>query len=340
MSVAVIDCVAVVGTGSAGRRHAATLRRSLPNAELVVVQRVGSNQSSAPFVDIGARLVPTVEDALTFRPRVAVVASPAPFHRPAAELFFAEGAHVLVEKPLADVSEEADAVVRAARTARRELVVGYHLRYGDTVPRLKQLVDEGAIDEPITFRLAVGQHLAQWRPGTDPLRSVSARRELGGGVLLELSHELDGLRYLLGEVHELSARLSYTGAPTDGLVETEAELALRMTTGVVGEIHLDMVSSVPFRRWELGGTSGRLVADLLTGRIERTDLSGTSTIVAAFPPGERDRAENQLVANLLAAAGGLARPACTGADGLAAVALVEAASASARSGQPQVVSTA
>lgn len=282
--------------------------------------------------------MPTVEEALVARPDVAVVANPASFHRDAAQLLFAAGAHVLVEKPLADATTSASAIVRAARVATRHLLVGYHLRFSDTVPRLKQLLNEGAIGDPTAFRLAVGQHLDQWRPGTDARQSVSARRDLGGGVLLELSHELDGLRYLLGEVHELTARLSHSGAPTDGIVETTADLTIRTATGVTGAVHLDMVSPVPFRRWELDGTAGRLVADLLQGRIEHVDASGSSTTVAASGPGERDRAEQRLIANLIAVEHGTEMPVCTGADGVAAVAIVEAAIASARSGRPELIS--
>lgn len=331
------QCVAVVGSGSAGRRHAIALRRALPDAELVVVQRVGSSQPGAVLVEVEARIVHTLDAALAREPGVAVVANPAPFHRHAADSLLAGGAHVLVEKPLADDVGAAQAIVRAAQAGERELVVGYHLRYGDTVPHLKQLLDRGMIGEPTSFHLAVGQHLDQWRPGTDPRRSVSARRDLGGGVLLELSHELDGIRYLLGAVAEVSAQLEHDGAPTDGQVETVAELDVRTHTGVSGHVHLDMVSPVPSRRWELQGTSGRLLADLLSGRIEHENDAGNTRVVATFAVGERDRAEERLIANLIATAAGAAAPLCSGADGVAAVAIVQAAMTSARSGRPAVI---
>jgi len=329
--------VTIVGSGSAGRRHAAAVRRVLPNADLIVVQRPRSTQPTALFAEIGARIVSSIEDALDFESTLAIVANPAPHHRRATEILLAAGSHVLVEKPLAASVNEAEAVVRAASEARRELVVGYHLRYSDTARSFKHLLASGTIGEPTTFHLAVGQHLDQWRPGGDPRHSVSARHELGGGVLLELSHELDGVRYLLGDVNMVSARLAHTGAPTDGVVETVADLEICTVAGAAGTVHLDMVAPTPFRRWEVGGSTGRLVADLLTGRIERWDARRAPEILATSPPGERDRAGHRLIDNLVAAAAGTEAPRCTGADGVAAVAIVEAALASARTHQPCLI---
>ena len=98
---------------------------------------------------------------------------------------------------------------------------------------------------------------------------MTARQELGGGVLLELSHELDGLRFVLGDVVSCSARLRRDGAPTDGLVDTVADLDIELASGIQGHVHLDMVSEEPFRTWTVPGTDGTLTADLLQGTITR-----------------------------------------------------------------------
>src|SRR5690606_26345190 len=161
--------------------------------------------------------VESVERAAQLGPDIAIVASPSPFHSEHATALAGAGAHLLVEKPLAHHAEDAVELVKAVDSHDRRLVVGYHLRWTDTVNRIRQLLLEGAVGEATSFTLEVGQHLAQWRPGCHPLETVSARADLGGGVLRELSHELDGARLLFGDVSRVKCTLRRDGAPTDGL---------------------------------------------------------------------------------------------------------------------------
>ena len=336
------DHVVVVGSGSAGRRHVAAFRAALPATRITVVRRSDSNQPTEVLTRAGADTTDTVAEAVADGVDIGVVAGPAPLHEGAATELLAAGADLLVEKPLTDQPGSAARLVARAAAAQRSLVVGYHLRVGDTVPALRRAIEAGAIGTPTSFDLQVGQHLSAWRAGTDPASSVSARADLGGGVLLELSHELDGLRYLLGDVLDVDAVLGHGGAPTDGVVETVADLRLHTAGGAAGTVHLDMVSDPPRRTWRIGGADGELVADLLTGRISvldtRTDR--TRELQGPVDPGERDRAGTRLVANVVEVHAGRSLPVCTGADGVAALEIVAAARRSAASGRAEPVTSA
>lgn len=326
----------VVGSGSAGRRHALALRRAVPLARVLVVRRPDSIRPPESLLAAGVEIVSSLDHALQIgAPDVAVVANPAPFHRPATEALLEAGAAVLVEKPLAADAASARAIAEASARPDRTLLVGYHLRCGDTLPGLAKIARTGAIGRVVGFDLHVGQRLEDWRPDIDPRASVSARRELGGGVLLELSHELDAVRCLLGPITAVErARLEIGGAPTDGVVETVADLDLRTAEGVGGTVHLDMVSETSTRRWVLRGSAGSVTADLIAGSIEVIDREGVRT-VTAIEPGERVRAEDRLITALVAGDGG--GPIATAEDGVAAVQVVEAAAESARRGARIVV---
>ncbi|MGB3409662.1 MAG: Gfo/Idh/MocA family oxidoreductase [Microthrixaceae bacterium] len=325
-----VERAVVVGSGSAGYRHAASLRRRDPRLEIIVVRRPSSRQPLERLTALEVELVTSIDEAVALNPTVAVVAGPASTHRNDAEALASVGAHLLVEKPLATTSDDARKLVASADANGSRLVVGYHLRYSSTVPTLAALVGDGAIGVPTSFSLGVGQHLSQWRPGADPRESVTARQELGGGVLLELSHELDGLRFLLGDVASCSARLRRDGAPTDGLVDTVADLEIELASGTRGQIHLDMVSEDPFRTWTVSGSGGSLTADLLSGTITRlcSPEAGAGEVLHRSAPGERDRAEANLIDNFIEVAEGRSEPLCTGADGIAVLDVIEAALAS------------
>lgn len=320
------DNAVVIGSGSAGRRHALALRRADPDLRIVVVRRSDSHQPIDALRDAGISTVASIDevpDAVT----LGVVASPATFHRSSIDALAPRSVALLLEKPVATTSADAVAIRKA--TAHMPIAVGYHLRCTDTIRRVRDLVSEGAIGEPSRFDLSTGQHLDLWRPAVDARTSVSARTELGGGVLNELSHEIDAVAHLLGDIASVSATLGHTGAPTDGNVDTVADLELLLTCEAVGTVHLDMVSDPAHRRWNIGGEDGVVRADFQTGRIERTTRSGTEVVVDRSTPGERDRAEDRVIANLLAIARGDEEPLCTLDEGIAVVAVIEAARRSA-----------
>lgn len=328
----------VIGSGSAGRRHVATLRRALPEHRLTVVRRAGRRGLAAPLDADGIEVTHDLMSAVRRGVYAGVVAGPAPLHLDAASVLVAHGASaVLVEKPLS--TDDADVTAWLDPALADRVLVGYHLRFGELLPGLCRLLAAGTIGPIVSFELSVGQHLSTWRPGTDASMSVSARRELGGGVLLELSHELDAVRVLTGsEVTSVaSAELCTDGAPTDGNVETVADLDLTMSDGAAGTVHLDMTSNPPLRRWTIRGDHGVLRADLLASTIDLVRPDGSTERLLTAPPGERDRAEVALIDHLLAVAAGTERPRCTIADGLAVLDIVRAARRSADLGRPEPV---
>jgi len=330
----------VIGSGSAGRRHAATLRDLDSDGRVILVQRPGSTNPCGAVQAQGVEVVTSLELALEQRPSLGVVASPSPLHAPASLQLLDHGCRVLIEKPLgSDLSDPAVQSLCERQRDHARLLVGYHLRFSDTATRVRDVVRSGKIGVPVSVDLAVGQQLSTWRPGVTVSDTVSGRVELGGGVLLELSHELDAVRFILDtEVSEVRrAGLLHDGAPTDGEVETVADLELLTESGVVATVHLDMVSDPPVRRWQVTGSLATIVADLLTSRIMLERPGRDAELLVAFPAGERDRAEANLVGNLLGMLRNGDAPRCTIADGVAALAIVEASRRCAATGRPSTV---
>jgi predicted dehydrogenase len=323
----------VIGSGSAGRRHLVALRAEDPGLRITLVRRAGSDGLPESIGAATTEVVRSLDDALDEVPDLAVVASPAPHHAAQIRRLLELGTVVLSEKPLAgDLSQGLP--LRSVDGADTRLVVGYHLRFGDIGRALRTMVISGTIGRPRSAELFVGQHLSSWRPGTDPRASVSARQELGGGVLLELSHEIDALRFVLDDEVDavVSTGLRRSGAPTDGLVETVADLRLRTVDGVEASVHLDMVSDPARRVWRFVGAEGELRADLLAGTIAAVRPGQPPEVVASFESGERDRAESRLIRHLVAVRRDGVPPACGIGDGLAALGIIDAARQSAATG--------
>ncbi|HEX5827574.1 MAG TPA: Gfo/Idh/MocA family oxidoreductase, partial [Candidatus Limnocylindrales bacterium] len=194
---------------------------------------------------------------------------------------------------------------------------------------LEDRLHRGTIGRPLLLRAEVGQYLPDWRPGLDYRTTVTARRSLGGGALLELSHELDLARALLGMPVAVSAQLARVG---DLEIDTEdtVELLLRHRPAsgagreAVSSIHLDLLQR-PFRRsLRVTGTDGALALDLVTGTLERIATDGAVEAVPFPRPADRNELYRAEVADLLAAIDG-GTPRVGLQDGIATMRIIDAA---------------
>ena len=95
-----------------------------------------------------------------------------------------------------------------AKKAKTVLAIGYNLRFLSSLQKFKSILDDKIIGDVWSVRSEVGQFLPSWRPNSDYRKGVSAQYALGGGVLLELSHDIDYLRWIFGEVAWVQAVLA------------------------------------------------------------------------------------------------------------------------------------
>ena len=198
-----IERVLIVGQGSIGQRHLRILRENLPQADIRVLRhRPGSGVS-----ELANGVYHDLADACTFAPQVAIIANPAPFHLQVATALVAVGSHLLIEKPLSHDLAGVEALLHQAHAQGVVLQVGYNLRFLPSLARFRHLVHQGEVGQVLSIRCEIGQYLPTWRPDSDYRQGVSAQGSLGGGVLLELSHELDYLRWIFGEVDWVKAYL-------------------------------------------------------------------------------------------------------------------------------------
>ena len=273
--------VLVLGAGSIGTRHASNLRAA--GAAVSIADPVAERARAVP----GVTAVPFDLGHLDGYDGI-VVASPTAYHLEQAEAAVATGAHVLVEKPLATSTEGLAKLVTAGKG---RLMVGYNLRLHEPVRRLVSLVHDGRAGRPLAVRIWFGSYLPAWRPGTDYRQSYSARSDLGGGILLDASHELDLLLWILGDAFEI------VGAVVDRLgdleidVEDTVRALLRHETGVVAEIDLDLLSRRYRRGIEIIGDAATLRLDWARQVIEVEAGQTVETEGATTPIDESYRRE-------------------------------------------------
>lgn len=219
-----IDKILVVGSGSIAKRHIDLAQRLRPKAEIlclstrdVVGSWNGKTSSLAAFRSNG--------DSAEFVPQVAVICSPAPYHLSVATKLVELGCSLLVEKPISDSLHGIGDFLNLCKERRITLQIGYNLRFSTSLNEFRNSFNRGIVGRLFYVRCEVGQWLPSWRPEQDYRTTVSARRSLGGGVLLELSHEIDYLKWIFGPFEWVRTTLARTST-LDVDVEDTAHLTL------------------------------------------------------------------------------------------------------------------
>ena len=127
----------------------------------------------------------------------------------------------------------------------------------DELAQIKAWLDEGKIGRPVSSRAHWGEYMPGWHPWEDYRQSYAARAELGGGVIVTLTHPLDYLRFLLGDVESLWSFNGH-GSPLELDVEDVAEIGLKFASGAVGGVHVNYFQRPPIHQLEIVGAQGTL----------------------------------------------------------------------------------
>lgn len=285
-----------------------------------------------------------LDDALEFRPDTAVIANPATFHLEVAVPLAGAGVHLLVEKPLASSSAGVDQLLETCRHRGVTLLVGYNLRFLPSLRRFRDLLHQDTIGRVLSVRCEIGQYLPLWRPDTDYREGVSARRELGGGALLELSHEIDYLRWIFGEVDSVKATLARQST-LEIDVEDTAHLILGFAPAgdgrrIIASVSLDFIRHDTTRLCTAIGEKGTLRWNGLTGAVEQLEVGSTQWRAVFRHQHERDDSYLAEWQHFLRCVCEQETPCNSGEDGLRVLQIVEAARRASQSGNEVQVARA
>lgn len=262
----------IIGYGSIGQRHLRNLRALDPDIECVILRR--NSEQSVP----DALVVTDLSSALALKPALAVVATPSAAHVDSLVDLIAARVPSYVEKPV--VTEAAHvSVVRQALAEYPGVrhVAGFNLRLLPSLKMAHALVQQGRLGTVVRASFSAGQWLPDWRRGADFRQSYSSRKSDGGGVIFDLSHELDAARYFLGEMAVESCATMQL--PSLGIeAESAACILGRTAMGGLVNVNVDYVARRPIRRYELVGDCATLVWDVGARRLELHDPEGVEIV--------------------------------------------------------------
>jgi len=188
--------IVIVGLGSIARKHIKAIRNIDTGAELFALRReqAGSEEGITNVYSW---------DEISFKPDFILISNPTMAHAETIKKAIAFNCPLFIEKPVLGRLEEGDALGEAIGSSNIATYVACNLRFHPCLVYLKNLLRETSprINEVNVY---CGSNLANWRPGTSFRESYSANPELGGGVDLDLIHELDYSFWLFGKPLEVT----------------------------------------------------------------------------------------------------------------------------------------
>ncbi len=190
------------------------------------------------------------------------VATPVFLHAPQTIQSLRAGKHVLCEKPMAMNEPEAQSMVQAAEKSGRIFGVAFYRRAYPKVLRAKQLLEAGAIGQPVLAELTCHG----WLDGKESDRSwLIDPAKAGGGPLYDIaSHRIDVLNFLFGQPLHVTAHLS--NAVLRYAVEDNATVMIEYADGVRGIVDVRWHSKIKRDECRIRGTDGEMQLTPLNGR--------------------------------------------------------------------------
>ncbi len=336
--------ISVVGAGLIGTRHTEEIdaSRAAELASIVDPGPAGAELAEKFNVPCYRSLN---EMFAADKPDGVILATPNQVHVDGGLECVAAGVPLIVEKPIGDTVEGASRLVEAGEAASVPILTGHHRNYSPIITKAREIVRSGVLGPIVAV---VGTALF-YKP--DDYFDAGWRRQPGGGpILINLSHDVNNLLSLVGDI--VTVRAVTTTATRGFPVEDTAAMVFTFANNALGTFVLsDTAASA--RSWEqtsqentsyaaypdedcyhIAGTTGSLSVPTMRLKV----FAGTRSWWEPFDTSTLNLQRTDPLANQIehfaAVIRGEADPICSGRDGLRTMKVVEAIIASARTGQP------
>ena len=253
--------ILIIGLGSIGKRHLNILKNMNKKINIIALR----SDRNAKKID-GAKNYYNLQNALKEKPDIAFITTPTSLHIKYATKCAKAGCHLFIEKPLSHNQKDIKELINIVKKNNLITLMGCNMRFNPVIKKLKEKIYELDLKNIYSYRINCGSHLPDWRPNRDYKKTYSAKKEMGGGVILDLIHEIDYAYWLFGEIENLK---SYSDHISNLKINTEdfAEIILKNKNNIIGNIHLNYYRLNAKRYIEIIAKDLLIEADLLNGKL-------------------------------------------------------------------------
>ena len=321
-----MSTILIVGLGSMGVRHTNILKEQYPKIKLIALRHSECEKTDVKKFGL-VDCVVTVTDALKFKPEAAIIAIPATKHIDIALALAKAGVHLLIEKPISSSAEGVSTLIELCNNKKLLLMSAYNLRFEPSLIEFRNQIMQQKVGNILSIRAEVGQYLPSWRPENDYSKGVSAQKRLGGGVLLELSHEIDYLNWIFGDYKWVKSHIAKL-SNLDIDVEDSANIIFGMGSDkdkeIVVSLNMDFFRHDSTRECTVIGEKGTLRWNAKNGEVLWYAKDSLEWIKIFSKKTKRDYTYQQEIEHFLSAIEKDQKVSITGEEGLKTIEVIEA----------------
>tara|TARA_B110000977_G_scaffold201678_1_gene297721 strand:+ start:6603 stop:7562 length:960 start_codon:yes stop_codon:yes gene_type:complete len=243
----------ICGVGSIGERHVNNLI-SLGYKDIILYR---TKNKKLRTVKKNLTSYNNLSEALKKKPDIAIICNPTHLHLETAIKCIQSKCHVFIEKPISQNLKGYKKLKDSIIKHKRHAIVGYMMRYHPCIIKMKKWIDEKKIGKIIHFKSEWGEYMPAWHPWENYKTSYAGKKEMGGGPVLTLSHEIDLCLLFCGEYNKVSGNFN---SISDLKLNTEdlADILISFKSGACANIHLNYLSRPSSRRVDIIGSKGQI----------------------------------------------------------------------------------
>jgi predicted dehydrogenase len=258
--------IGVCGIGSIGFRHARLLSQRNDVALLLCDSAPAHLEAAADLPNL-EKATRSFDELLDADLDGLVIATPDRFHISQAEAACRQEIAVLIEKPVAEDTKQAESLIQTIKETNGKVLVGYPLRHNAVFLKAKELIDGGNIGTPVSFHIMLGSYNTL----------VAAKNRFSptevNKLFVDYSHEWDYLNWFLGKVGRAAASSRQSGNREKTQNPNVVNAVLELESGISGTAHLDYVQSPGQRHFTIIGDRGTIAVDAVKARIFLQDYN-------------------------------------------------------------------
>ena len=245
-----INNILIIGKGSVSFRHLSLVKSIFKSAK---IYHVGSRN-----------FIKNYKRYLNSFFLITIVANDSPSHIKVVNLINKNSNLIFIEKPISDNFQKAKKLM-SKKKIKSKIWVGYNLIFTELFQKISSEIKKKKYGKLISIRSVVGHNIKLWRK-KNYKKSVSISKKLGGGVLNELSHEINYLIYLCGNLKLLS---SYLSQSTNSKIDAEdsAYLVFKNDRNIIISLIMDYYRNDKVRECYLIFEKATLFADFVSGTL-------------------------------------------------------------------------
>lgn len=246
--------VGVIGTGAMGQNHV-RIYSEMENVDLAGISDVDQKRVETMATQFKTKAFTDYKKMLAEGLDAVSVVVPTKMHTQVVLDALDMGAHILVEKPIADTAENAELMIEAAKKAGRILMVGHIERFNPAVIKLKEIMDSGTLGKIVSIST---KRVGPYNPR---IRDV--------GVILDIGvHDIDIISYLYGK--KISSVYAIAGADIHSF-EDHASIILRMDHNFAGVVETNWLTPHKVRQLTAIGLKGVAYLDYINQTVQLHD---------------------------------------------------------------------